>query len=53
MNPIKRFIGRLLFPGRARFVDNLSSALVRSVQEIERFDANVKKLRSIRVSQKI
>ncbi len=44
MNLIKRFIGRLLFPGRARFVDNLSSALVQSVQEIEKFDDNVKSL---------
>lgn len=44
MNLIKRFIGRLLFPGRARFIDNLSSALVRSVQEIENFDVGVKSI---------
>lgn len=44
MNPIKRFIGRLLFPGRVRFVGNLSNALVRSVKGIDRFDADVKSL---------
>lgn len=44
MNIIKQFIGRLLFPGRARFIDNMASALVRSVQEIESFDVDVKSL---------
>jgi len=44
MSPIRRFIGRLLFPRRARFVENLSNALVRSVQEIERFDVSVNNL---------
>lgn len=44
MNLIKRFIGRLLFPGRVRFINNLSSALVQSVQEIENFNIGVKSL---------
>ena len=44
ISPIRRFIGRLLFPRRAKFVENFSNALVRSVQEIERFDASVKSL---------
>jgi len=44
MNLIKRLIGRLLFPGRVRFIDNLSSTLVQSVQEIENFDIGVKSL---------
>ncbi|MBW1979465.1 MAG: hypothetical protein JRI79_16110 [Deltaproteobacteria bacterium] len=44
MNIVRRFIGKLLFPGRVRFIDNLSSALVQSVQEIKNFDMGVKGL---------
>ena len=44
MSLMKRFIGKLLFPGRVRFIDNLSSALVQSVQEIKNFDLGVKSL---------
>lgn len=44
MSQIKRIIGRLLFPHRAMFIDDVSSAFVRSVREIESFDTDVKGL---------
>ena len=44
MNIVKRFIGNLLFPGTVRFIDNLSTAAVQSVKEIENFDMDVKSL---------
>jgi hypothetical protein len=44
MSPIKSFIGRLLFPRQAKFVEDLSNALLRAVQETEKFDTSVKSL---------
>jgi len=39
---IKQFIGRLLFPARAKFVEEFSVAFVRAVEEIQSFDGDVK-----------
>jgi hypothetical protein len=44
MNPIKQFIGRLLFPARAKFVEEFSGAFVRAVEEIQSFDNDAKNM---------
>lgn len=42
MIPIGNLIGKLLFPRRAKFVENLASACVTAVRQIEHFDSSVK-----------
>jgi hypothetical protein len=42
MGIIKRTIGRLLFPAIAKFADDLSSAFMQSIEEIQTFDEDVK-----------
>ncbi len=42
MNPIGKFIGKLLFPRRAKFMENLAGACVTAVRQIAHFDSSVK-----------
>ena len=44
MNVIRRFIGRLRFPQKTQFTDNLQDAFLESVKETSQFDASVKGL---------
>lgn len=44
MNIIRRFIGRLLFPRKSQFTDNLQDAFLEAVKETSQFDASVRDL---------
>lgn len=44
MNVIRRFIGRLLFPRKSQFTDNLQAAFLESVKETSQFDASIRDL---------
>ena len=44
MNVIRRFIGRLLFPRKSQFTDNLQEAFLGAVKETSQFDASVRDL---------
>jgi hypothetical protein len=46
MYSIKRFIGRLLFPRKTKFIENFENAVIEAVGETFQFDESVKDISS-------